>query len=438
MRKDAYDLPVTTGSADALDCYDRGVSRLLAANAGAEQLLAQAIQLDPDFALAHVALARHLQLQARLDAARASAKQALSLAALLGPRERGHIEAIALAVNGQGAKALAAVRAHVAEFPRDALVLSLALGVYGLIAFSGRKGHHAEQRALLEELAPRWPGDGPGDGWFLGYLGWSLAETGEPEAGAKVVDRALGLLPRNAHAAHARTHAYVELGQAEAGFAFLSDWLRSYDRAAILHTHLNWHLALYELDLGRADAALARYEAAISPARATSPPMPTLADSASFLWRCELYGAGGQKLPWAEVAALGSRVFPRAGFAFADLHAAMAAAAAGDRAGVAQRIAELDALVADDKLPQGPIVPLLCRALDAYAQGDFAAAARLLQEARGDFARMAGSHAQREFFDDTLIAALLRQGERARARELLQQRLARRPRQQDVRWLRAT
>lgn len=434
MREDAFFLPVATGSADALDRYNRGVARLLTANAGVEALLDEAIALDPGFALAHAARARQLQLYARAAEAREAAERARTLAAPLGERERGHVEAIRLAVHGQGGKALDAVRAHLAAFPRDALVLSLALGVYGLIAFSGRKGHHEEQRALLEGLAWHWIDDG----WFDGYLGWSLVETGDPKGGAEIIENGLRRKPRNAHAAHARTHAYVELGQAEAGFAFLADWLVSYDRAAILHTHLNWHQALFELDLGRADAALARYAEAIDPAQATSPPMPTLADSASFLWRCGLYGADPRPLPWAEVAALAARAFPNAGFAFADLHAAIAAAGAGDRAGVARRVGELEALVADGKLPQGAIVPLLCRALGAYADGDFDEAARLLEDASGDMARIAGSHAQREVFEDTLIAALMRAGRGARAREILEQRLARRPRAQDRRWLTAT
>jgi hypothetical protein len=431
MRSDDFGLPVTTSSDEALDLYRRGVTNLLTANAGAEALLQQAIACDPGFALAEIALARHLHLQARPMEARAAVERARALAASLTAREQAHVEAIALAVHGQGARALDAVRAHSAAHPRDALVLSLGLGVYGLIAFSGRPDHHEEQRALLELLAPHW-GD---DGWFLGYLGWSLVETGEPARGAEVIERALALIPRNAHAAHARTHAYVELGQTEAGSAYLSDWLVPYDRSAILHTHLNWHMALYELDLGRPEAALRRYAASMSPTVATAPPMPVLADCASFLWRCKVYGAGDGALPWDDVAALVNRAFPKAGFAFADLHAAMATAACGDSAAVARRVQELEALAAEGRLPQGPIIPLLCRALDTYAQGDFAEAAHLLLHAQDALDRVAGSHAQREVFEDTLIAALLRAGELGRAKELLEQRLGRRPRMQDRRWL---
>jgi len=72
-------------------------------------------------------------------------------------------------------EALATVRSHASKYPRDALPLSLALGVFGFLGFSGRRDHHEAQLALLEELATHW-GD---DWWFLGYLGWAYIETGE-------------------------------------------------------------------------------------------------------------------------------------------------------------------------------------------------------------------------------------------------------------------
>ena len=58
-------------------------------------------------------------------------------------REKGHVQAISLAIAGNLHGALDAVLGHVASWPRDAMVLAQALGVYGLIAFSGRKEHHA-------------------------------------------------------------------------------------------------------------------------------------------------------------------------------------------------------------------------------------------------------------------------------------------------------
>jgi Tfp pilus assembly protein PilF len=417
-----------------LTLYVEAVDRILAANAGADPLLAEAIALDPDFALAHAALGYNAQLHGRMNEARRAATRASANVAVASERERRHIEAVALAINGESQRAMAAVEAHVRDYPRDELVLSLALGVYGLIAFSGRPDHHEAQRALLEGLARHW-GE---DWWFLTYLGWSRVETGDPKGGALMLERALALNPRNAYGAHARTHARVELGEAEDGVAFLTDWLRDYEPAAILHCHLNWHLALFELDLGEADRAMARYKVAMHPTVAQCGPMPTLADAASFLWRCGLYGAGPRPLPWEEVAAFAERSFPRAGLAFADLHAAMAEAATSRTADLERRVGDLERRDAEGGLAQGSVVPTLCRGLAAFAHGDAAEAADRLEMAMPDLTRVAGSHAQREVFEDTLLAAWLGCGRVERARSLLAERLARRPRAQDTAWMAAT
>lgn len=431
MHQDTYGLPVSTRSDRALAAYNRGVELMLSANAGATESFAAAIEADDGFALAHAAHGRSHQVFGRFDEARTAGARAEALTAGLSPREQDYITAVGLALKGRPVEAFDAVKAHLATFPRDAIVLSLALGVYGLIAFSGRREHHGEQRQLLEGLAPHWGRDW----WFHTYLGWSLAETGEPAVGAEMLDRALQAYPRNANGVHSRMHAFIELGQFEAGAKMLAAWLPPYSPAAMLHCHLNWHMALFELDAGDGAAALARYMATMRPSQAVSAPMAVLADAASLLWRCEIYGAVPGPRPWSEIGELAQRAFPKAGLAFADLHGAMAAAASGDRTALDRRIAELDELAASGKLRQGEIVPTLCRALGAYTAGADDEAIRLLDRAMPDLPRVAGSHAQREVFEDTLIAACLRSGRRDRARELLTRRLARRPRPQDKTWL---
>jgi len=61
---DCFDLPVTSASAEALDDHVAAVDLLLSANTGAAELLERALAAEPDFALAHIARARLLQLQA--------------------------------------------------------------------------------------------------------------------------------------------------------------------------------------------------------------------------------------------------------------------------------------------------------------------------------------------------------------------------------------
>ena len=429
---DRFGLALTTDSPHAAESYIRAVDLMLSANAGAETLLDAALDADPDFSLAHIARARLCQVQARIPEAKEAATRARDLAERVTPRERGHIETIALVIDGLGAQAMARLEAHAADYPRDALALSPALGVFGLLGFSGRIDHHEAQLALLLRLAPQWDEDW----WFLTYLGWARIETGDVVTGAHEVERALALNPHNAFAAHARAHGYYEAGDAESGAAFIEAWLPGYDRQSQLHCHLSWHRALFELACGRPEQARALYEDAIRPAVSYAPPLFNLADAASFLWRWKIYG----EMPplddaWGEVIAHAARNFPRAGIPFADVHAALAEAASSDDAALATRITQLGELLEGGRLPQGAIVPALCAGAAAFARGDYDGATESLGTALPELARIGGSHAQRELFEDTYIAACLRAGRDDKAAERLSARLERRPSARDSGWL---
>jgi hypothetical protein len=82
-------------------------------------------------------------------------------------------------------------------------------------------------------------------------------------------------------------------------------------------------------------------------------------------------------------------------------------------------------------------VPKICRAMAAFAGEDYAACARHLEPVLDDIVRIGGSHAQREIIEDTFIVALMKSGELARARAMLDRRLHRRPSARDARWLAA-
>src|SRR5438094_1496156 len=224
--EDRFGLALTTSSATAAEDYVRAVDLMLSANIGGEELLDATLASDPEFALAHIARARLLAVQARVSEARKAAEAARALADRVTAREARHVETVALAIDGNGKAAMALLEEHVAEFPRDAMVLSLALGVFGLFGFSGRADFHEAQLALLLRLAPRWDEDW----WFLTYLGWARIELGDIAEGADEVERALDLNPRNAYAAHARAHGYYEAGDAAGGAGFVEGWLPRYDR----------------------------------------------------------------------------------------------------------------------------------------------------------------------------------------------------------------
>ncbi len=429
--EDRFGLALSTKNAEAVADYVAAVDLMLSANAGAEVLFERSLAADPEFALAQIAKARLCQVQARVPEAKAAAAQARALAGRCTAREARHIETIALAIDGSGPQAMALLEEHVADYPRDALVLSLALGVFGLLGFSGRIDHHEAQLTLLENLARHW-GE---DWWFLTYLGWARIELGDVARGAAEVERALDGNPRNAFAAHARAHGYFEAGDPERGAAFIEGWLPGYDRTSQLHCHLSWHLALFELARGNPDRARELYVDSIRPAVSHAPPLFNLADAASLLWRWQIYEAGGALDGWDEVAAYAKQHFPQAGIHFADVHAAFAEGASGDHGAGQLRIGQSRERVAAGRQPQGAVVPQLCAGAAAFARGDYALAVGHLGAALPELTRIGGSHAQREVFEDTYILACLRVCTPDKAAERLKARLSRRPSARDEIWL---
>jgi tetratricopeptide (TPR) repeat protein len=420
---DRYGLDLSTASRTAADAYIEAVEHILAAAEGADGALDRALAADPGFALAHAARARHLAIHGRATEAREAAARGQTLATGASRREKQHAQAIALAVSGDLPTALEATRAHLADFPRDALVLSQATGVYSLIGFSGRPDRNALLLALLDGLARHY-GE---DWWFLTVHAFAHTEAGRPREGERLVRRSLDLYPRNAHGAHTLAHALYELGEDDAGASWVSDWLEGYDRAGVLHCHLSWHVALCELRQGRTDRARVIYDDAIRPGASLSPPLGGVADAAAFLWRYGLTGKGIAGLPWREVADHATRSFPRAGNAFVDFHCAVAFAGAGDVEALDRRRSELRELEAAGRQPAGPVVAALVEAVGAFARGDWAAMIALIEPVADQIVRVGGSHAQRDLVEDTLLEAYVHARRPDAAASLLRRRLERRP-----------
>ena len=352
--------------------------------------------------------ARALLLEGRTGDARAAVQRARTLADTATTREQAHVEIVARATEGAAAEALALLGEHVDAHPRDALPLSLALGVYGLLGFGGFVDHYERQVALLERVAPHW-GD---DWWFDTYLGWAYVETGDCARGIPLLDRALAARPTNANAAHARAHGYYETGAAAEGDAFIEDWLPCYDRGAILHCHLCWHRAVFALQLGEPDRAMAIYRDGIAPDVSQTLPMFTMIDGAAFAWRAALQGHPLSPEELRALAAFTDERFRKAGVPFANVHAAFALAAAGEHAALAETLQNVSEAAAAGRQVCGDVAARLCDAIAAYAAGNHAAAAQTLSAVQPEIFRIGGSHAQCDVFLDTLIAARLHSGAR--------------------------
>ena len=430
MLTDRYGLQLSTASSIAAGHYRDGVDLVLSAWPGAGERFDAAIAADPSFALAQIARGRVHQMRAEGTAARAYAQQARTLASNATAREQSHVNALALNIEGQSTAAVLAAEQHLERWPRDALVLSLLLGAFGLYAFSGRADHDAARVAICERHARHYGQDW----WFLTYLGWSHTEAGNAGAGRALTERALELRHQNANAAHALSHAMFEQGEAQACQTFLEAWMPGYGRTGILNGHLCWHLSLIALEQGDVDTAMKLYEERIRPSVSHAAPLNAFTDSASLLWRASLSSNDAIGPRWSETSAYAAQMFPNAGLAFADVHHALIAAGTQNTNAANARLAQLRALQAEGRLPAGAVVVNLSRGMQAFAGGNYKTAIAALESAQADTVRIGGSHAQRELIEDTLIVAYLRASEPDKARVLIDQRLHRRPSARDAAW----
>jgi tetratricopeptide (TPR) repeat protein len=429
--QDRYGLPLSTSSPETAQAYRDGIDLMLSAWPGAAEAFDRALAADAEFALAHVARARIHSFYQQGDAARKEAAAARELGARRGTeRERSHVETLALAVEGNLPAALSSALKHLESFPRDAVVMSLPLGAFGLFAFSGMAEHDRARQQLCERYAPHY-GE---DWWFLSNYGWAMTENGEVAKGRAMTERAFDMRRANAYAAHALLHAMFEGGSVADADALVTQWIGGYDRSGILYGHIYWHQALGALELGDASRALSIYEKILQPAVSVAPPLNAMSDCASLLWRLVAYGHAVPANLWADADAYARGHFPKSSLPFVEMHMALLAAATRNQAALEERLRGIERRLNDGKLAAGPVVPQICRAMNAFAGEDFRSCVTLLEPVLDEVVRIGGSHAQREIIEDTFIVALIRSGELPRAQALLDHRLHRRPSPRDARW----
>ena len=418
MLTDRYGLPLSTTITAARDAYVEGVDLLLTVYPGAAAAFDRAIAADPGFALAHIGKARTFHLAGNVAAMRDSLATALSLTAGASARDTSHIDVFRHLFAGQAVAALAALRTHVATWPRDALVLSLAANQGGLIGMSGLPGR---EQGLVDFLGPLAPHYGE-DWWFEAHYGMALSEIGRHDAAHPRIERSLAQNRRNAYGAHAFAHLCYETGERDSGIVFMRDWLPLYDRGGGLFGHLNWHLGLFELHAGHLEAGLRLYNDAFSADDHRGAVHQKLSDSSSFLWRSELAGYPRDPARWAKLIDYARAKIPRPGFSLADWHVALAFAASGDETALEEWVQAIEELVKAGRYPSGSTIPAVARAFAAFQRGDHATAIDLIVPMLPDRERMGGSRAQVDLVEATLLRAYLNAGRVAEAQHLLADR----------------
>ncbi|HTI81586.1 MAG TPA: tetratricopeptide repeat protein, partial [Acetobacteraceae bacterium] len=276
---------------------------------------------------------------------------------------------------------------------------------------------------------PRWSKDLPGYGAMLAYHGFGLEECGDYDHAEDESRAAAELEPTSQFAHHTVAHVMEMTGRPEDGLG----WMQAREAFWSTPEHLNqvhiwWHRALYHIELGQYNAALALYD---GPIHATQRPIAlSMTNAPALLWRLTMLGCDvGDR--WADVCSMWQGHADGRTLVFHDMHAALAELGAEQPELVERRLAAMRETAAGSDQAAAMYrevgVPLI-EGLMAFWCGRNAEAVSLLQPVRFDVWRMGGSHAQRDVVDWTLTEAALRGGMRDVATSLAYERLGARPR----------
>ena len=404
MAQDRFGLALTTTEAAAAH-YVRGCDLMFCIQPGARAGFEAALAEDPGFALAYIGVAQMAATAGDLPALRAAI--AAAQAARMDAREVSHVGFFALLLTGQLAAAERAAAAHMAAWPRDAVVMNHYATNSGVMNNCGRVRSKQERAAVMEAYAPHF-GD---DWWYLCHLAMAISETDRPDQARAMAERSLALNPLNCQAAHGRAHIAYESGEADGWRPGLTAWLATCPREAGLHGHLSWHVALAELHAGNPEAAERLFADAVAPDKHQGPTRIKLIDSVQYLWRMELAGNPRDPARWRALDALANRLVPKPAGPFIDVHLLLAGAVAGNSTAFETRLAAITEQVREDRYIGGDFGPEAALGLAAYANGDYAGTITHLAPLMGQTDRMGGgSRAQHDIVEFTLIRACIETG----------------------------
>ncbi|MBY4675229.1 tetratricopeptide repeat protein [Marinobacterium arenosum] len=407
----------------AVELYEQAVTAFNLYRGDPVALLDRAIEQAPDFVMAHILKAYLYAVATEPDATLAARSFVDTAKALtLNEREASHLVALDLMLRGNWNKAAVALDRHNISYPLD--LIGLQCG--HLMDF-----YRANARDLRDRIArvlPAWSAEIPGYSILLGMYAFGLEETGNYARAEERGRQAVEMQPLDCWGHHAVAHVMEMQGRAEDGIG----WMNSREpywsgEDNFFKVHNWWHLALYHLDLGQIDRALALYDGPVREERSVV--ALDMVDASALLWRLALSGRDLSDR-WQELADTWDRHADGKLYPFNDWHAVMAYLGAG-------RDRDVERIRTAYQAPsnQAPEVvrwaweiglPLV-EGFSAFWCGDYQEAAERLHGARFIVNSFGGSHAQRDVIDWTLTEAALRGGLTDLAEALANERLALKP-----------
>ena len=194
--------------------------------------------------------------------------------------------------------------------------------------------------------------------------------------------------------AHVLAHRMLDEERHELGHRLLGTWLEGREGSGSDWTHLQWHMAIFEIAVGQWEAALARFETHILPVATHT--YDALTDAPAMLWRLRLAAPRPVTLDWEPVHAAAVRRLTQPSTPYVELHCLLALAGAGDRDG-------LDRWLHSRRATEDPKANVLVQmgvGLRALTAGDYELSSVVLSAAVPKVSELGGSHAQNLLFED--------------------------------------
>jgi hypothetical protein len=424
--------PGSSASKGALEAAERALWRLMSFYDTPLADLDEAMAADPGWAMPHVMKAGFLlsltephmlaEADAHLSHARALARSATA-------RERGHLQAVQLLLEGRWLAACKVWDELLLEHPRDALALQWSQ------LWDFYRGDTAHLRLRPARALPAWDESDPLYPHVLALYAFGLEECNLYPQAEDVGRRALALQPCAPWAIHAVAHVMEMQGRYEDGSAWLRQHQAHWAEGNGFAAHLWWHKSLFRLEALDVQGVLRLVDAHLS-GEALQVTLQRV-DAAAMLWRLHLLGEDITAHAAALLAGwpLDDDAATAAGhYAFNDVHTVLAMLGAGQAAHAEAWVARCAerALGAEDARRSNHLtarevgLPLM-RGLLAFARGDADGAVDLIYPVRGQMQRLGGSHAQRDLVDLTLLACAAQGGRRAVGRALVNERTMAKP-----------
>ncbi|HWP11585.1 MAG TPA: tetratricopeptide repeat protein [Ramlibacter sp.] len=421
ITKDSAGYPVSGASPESLAAYEKAAAELRCFRGDPVSSVQAAIEASPTMPMAH-ALHAWLHLlgtePAGLPVAHASLAAAKSLPA--DDRERGHLRAIELLIDGHWREAARALEDVTAAWPLDTLALQAG---HQIDFFTG------DSRMLRDRVAralPAWSASVPGYHAVLGMYAFGLEECGDYARAEETGRRCVELERRDGWGWHAVTHVMEMQNRSGDGIGWLRADTDAWSKESFFSVHNWWHLALFYLERGDVDEVLRLCDGPIFGAR--SQVVLDMIDVSALLWRLTLRGVdvGGR---WDAIADIWAPVAAAGNYAFNEFHAMMAFVGSGREHEQQAVVGSLEAAAAGSADPAAFAREVgldATLAIQAFGRGRYADTVRLLRPLRSYAHRFGGSHAQRDLIDLTLIEAANRSRQKELADALAAERRARR------------